>query len=125
VAHEPWDAIVVGVGAMGSAACWRLARRGARVLGLEQFTPGHDLGSSGGRTRLIRLAYFEHADYVPLLRRSYALWDELDAATGRPVLARTGALYAGPADEALVAGSLASAREHTLPHERLDGDESS
>ena len=123
MAHEPWDAIVVGVGAMGSAACWRLARRGARVLGLEQFTPGHDLGSSGGRTRLIRLAYFEHPDYVPLLRRSYALWDELDAATGRPVLARTGALYAGPADEALVAGSLASARAHALPHERLDGDE--
>jgi len=75
MAHQLWDAIVVGVGAMGSAACWRLARRGARVLGLEQFTPGHDLGSSGGRTRLIRLAYFEHADYVPLLRRSYALWD--------------------------------------------------
>ena len=121
MADELWDAIVVGVGAMGAAACWRLARRGARVLGLEQFAVGHDLGSSGGRTRLIRLAYFEHSDYVPLLRRAYALWDELDAATGRPVLRRTGALYAGPADGVLVAGSLAAAKEHALPHERLDG----
>lgn len=105
---------------MGSAACWRLARRGARVLGLERFGLGHDRGSSGGETRMVRLAYFEHPDYVPLLRRAYELWDELGEAAGRPLLRRTGALYVGPPDGELVAGSTRSAREHGLPHEALD-----
>src|SRR5215211_5081779 len=72
-----FDVIVVGVGSMGSAACYHLARRGVRVLGLEQFDIPHALGSGHGYSRMIRLAYFEHPDYVPLLRRSYALWDEL------------------------------------------------
>src|SRR6266704_1528406 len=80
-----YDVIVVGVGAMGASACWQLARRGVRVLGLEQFGVGHALGSSHGHTRMIRLAYYEHTDYVPLLRRAYALWDELEQASGEKI----------------------------------------
>ena len=78
-----YDAIVLGVGGVGSAALMHLAKRGRRVLGLDQFPPGHDRGSSHGHTRVIRQAYFEHPDYVPLLREAYRLWDELDAARGK------------------------------------------
>ena len=74
----PYDVIVVGVGGMGSAEAYHLARRGKRVLGLEQFEIAHQLGSSHGLSRIIRLAYFEHPSYVPLLRRAYELWQELD-----------------------------------------------
>ncbi|MDQ1691664.1 MAG: hypothetical protein QOD87_1772, partial [Pseudonocardiales bacterium] len=77
-----YDVIVVGLGAMGSSAAYQLARRGQRVLGIEQFTPAHELGSSHGSTRIVRQAYFEKPDYVPLLQRSYELWDELSAAFG-------------------------------------------
>ncbi len=69
-----FDTIVLGVGAMGSAACFHLAKRGQKVLGLEQFQLAHDHGSSHGETRLIRQAYFENASYVPLLFRAYELW---------------------------------------------------
>jgi sarcosine oxidase len=114
------DIVVVGLGADGSAAAAHLARRGERVLGLEAFARGHTLGSSGGRTRVIRLAYYEHPDYVPLLRRAWTLWRELEAATGEELLRQTGGLYAGPRDGPLVAGSLRSAAEHGLEHEALD-----
>ena len=85
-----YDVVVVGLGAMGSAALSALARRGARVLGIERFTPGHDKGSSHGGTRVIRLGYFEHPSYVPLLRRSYELWREFEAASGQALLHITG-----------------------------------
>src|SRR6478609_762101 len=87
-----YDAIVLGTGGVGSAAAFHLARRGARVLGLDRFSGGHDRGSSHGQTRIIRQAYFEHADYVPLLRRAYELWDELSVELGRDVIHRTGGL---------------------------------
>jgi sarcosine oxidase len=112
--------IVVGVGAMGSSACLHLARRGAAVLGLEQFDIPHALGSSHGASRMIRMAYYEHPDYVPLLRRAYELWDELERSTGQKLLHLTGGLYLGPPDGGLVAGSLRAAREHGLEHEPLD-----
>jgi sarcosine oxidase len=115
-----FDVIVVGVGAMGSATCHALARRGARVLGLERFDVPHAQGSSGGHTRLVRLAYYEHPDYVPLLRRAYELWDALGAEAGTQLLHRTGALYLGRPDGHLVAGSLQAARAHGLAHELLD-----
>lgn len=118
-----YDVIVAGLGAMGSAAAWHLARRGAKVLGLEQFTPVHDLGSSHGDTRIFRMAYFENPDYVPLLRRAYELWCELEGAAGHPMLVRNGALMIGAADSAVVAGTLASAQRWSLPHELLDRDE--
>jgi sarcosine oxidase len=116
------DVIVVGVGAMGSAALYHLARRGLRVLGLERFEPGHDRGSSHGRTRIIRLGYFEDPSYVPLLRRTYALWRELEAAHGRQLLHVTGIAEIGPPDGALVAGTLRSVQRHGLPHAVVAAD---
>src|SRR5680860_1022728 len=92
---ERYDVVVVGVGGMGSAALYHLARRGKRVLGLERFDIPHELGSSHGITRIIRLGYFEHSAYVPLLRRAYELWRELEAEAGEQLLHVTGTLEAG------------------------------
>jgi sarcosine oxidase len=108
---------------MGSAAAWQLARRGRRVLGFDRFSPPHTLGSSHGRSRIIREAYFEHPGYVPLLRRAYEVWAELEREAGRRLLRQTGGLMAGPEDGVLVAGARRSAREHALPHELLTADE--
>src|SRR5688572_25835037 len=114
-----FDVIVVGVGAMGSATCYQLAAAGASVLGLEQFGLVHDRGSSHGHSRMIRSAYYEEPRYVPLLAEAYRRWDELSALTGRQILHRTGGVFMGPPDRDLVAGSLAAARLHKLPHELL------
>jgi sarcosine oxidase len=114
------DVIVVGLGGMGSAAAAHASARGKRVLGIEQFQPGHDQGSSHGRSRVIRLAYFEHPAYVPLLRRAYELWRRLEEQTGRRLLQMTGGLMIGSPESEVVSGSLRSAREHNLAHEVLD-----
>jgi sarcosine oxidase len=114
-----FDVIVIGLGGMGSAAAAHLAARGQRVLGLEQFTPAHDRGSSHGDSRIIRQAYYEDPAYVPLLRRSYELYEDLDS-TSPGVLTLTGGLMMGAAGSRTVAGSLASARAWDLPHELLD-----
>jgi sarcosine oxidase len=118
-----YDVIVVGVGGIGSAAVDHLARRGRRVLGIERFDIPHDLGSSGGVTRIIRLAYSEHPSYVPLLRRAYELWRELETAAGERLLHVTGSIDASRPDDQIFAGSLASCLEHDLAHEVLDADE--
>ena len=120
---DHFDVVVCGLGAMGSAALHHLARRGQRVLGLERHTPGHDRGSSHGSTRIIRLGYFEHPAYVPLLRRAYTLWRELEAASGRRLLHVTGIAEIGPPAGPLVRGTLASARLHELSHEVLSAPE--
>lgn len=120
---QSYDVIVVGLGGMGSAACWQLARRGLRVLGVERFDIGHSMGSSHGLNRIIRLAYFEHPSYVPLLRRAYELWREAEALTREQLLFITGSMDAGPAGGRVVEGSLQSCREHGLPHEVLDAAE--
>src|SRR5512144_239730 len=120
---DHFDVVVCGLGAMGSAALHHLARRGKRVLGLERFTPGHDRGSSHGATRIIRLGYFEHPSYVPLLRRAYGLWRELEGASGRPLLHVTGIAEIGPPGGLLVQGTLASARRHGLQHDVLTAPE--
>lgn len=117
--RRTFDVIVVGCGAMGSAACRALARRGVRTLGLERFRRGHDRGSSHGHSRVIRQAYFEHPDYVPLVRRSYELFRELQSELGVPLLAEIGGLFIGCPDSEVVAGSLAAARLHDVPHELL------
>jgi sarcosine oxidase len=114
------DVAVVGLGAMGSLALWRLARRGVRVIGIDQFPPGHDRGASHGESRIIRTAYAEGAAYVPLLRESWRLWAELEQATGQRLVTRCGGLWLGPPDSETVAGAVASAREHGLEHEVLD-----
>ena len=120
VAEHVYDAIVVGLGAHGSAAAYHLARRGINVLGFDRFARGHTLGSSGGLSRIIRLSYYEHPDYVPMLRRAWDLWRELERDSGETLLTQTGGLYMGPPEGELVAGALASAREHGLEHELLD-----
>jgi len=118
-----FDVIVVGVGSMGAAACWQLARRGVRVLGLEQGPLPNPLASFAGATRVIRLSYTEHPDYVPLLRGAYALWDELGEAAGREFLKRTGAVYLGSTDGYLVGGARKAAEEHGLAHTMLTAAE--
>lgn len=120
---ERYDVIVIGLGGMGSASAHHLARRGARVLGLEQFAPLHDRGSSHGLTRIIRLAYHEHPSYVPLLRRAYELWRDLEREAGEELLIITGSIEGGPEHGPMFRGALAAAEEHDLPHEVLDADE--
>src|SRR5689334_6231431 len=105
---------------MGSASAYHLAAQGMRVLGLDRFKPPHGFGSSHGRTRIIREAYFEHPAYVPLVQRAYELWGELAKASGESLLLKTGGLMLGPGAGALVSGALRSAREHKLAHELLD-----
>ncbi|MBL8830380.1 MAG: N-methyl-L-tryptophan oxidase [Planctomycetaceae bacterium] len=114
-----YDCIVLGVGAVGSGALWHLARRGLRVLGLDRFPPGHDRGSSHGATRMIRQAYFEHPDYVPLVLRAYDQWRELERAATRSLYVETGLVQIGPPDGEVVPGVLASAASHGLDVEAL------
>jgi sarcosine oxidase len=118
-----YNTIVVGVGGAGSPTVYELARRGRRVLGLERFDIPHDMGSSHGHTRIIRLAYYEHPSYVMLLRRAYELWREIERHVGEHLLHITGSIDAGPADSWVFKGSLQSCREHGLPHEVLTGKE--
>lgn len=115
-----YDAIVIGVGGMGSAAVYHLARRGASVLGLEQFDIPHEFGSSHGVSRIIRLGYAEGSFYVPLLYRAYDLWFELENRAGERLLIITGGLDAGPKDSEAVGGVVRSCKEYCLPHEVLD-----
>jgi sarcosine oxidase len=114
------DAVVIGLGAMGSAAVASLARRGCKVVGIERFEPGHDRGSSHGATRIIRQGYFEHPSYVPLVRAAYPLWRELAAESRAPLINITGIVEIGAPDSELVAGTLVAARRHRLPHDVLD-----
>ena len=118
-----YDVIIAGLGGMGSAAAYHLAARGERVLGLERHAPAHDRGSSHGESRIIRQAYFEGAEYVPLLYRAYQLWEMLEGATGEDLMTLCGGLFIGPEDGELVSGSVASAEVHGLPYEVLDSAE--
>jgi sarcosine oxidase len=111
---------VIGLGVTGSATLCRLALRGIRATGIEQFEPGHDRGSSHGATRMIRLAHFENPSYVPMLRRACALWRELESLARQTLIVSTGIVEIGPPDGMLVPAALAAARRHELPHELLD-----
>ncbi len=117
--NSSYDVIVIGLGATGSATCAELAARGQRTLGLEQFGIPHDQGSYHGNSRVIRICYYEHPDYVPLLRRAYECWATLEQDSGETLMHLTGGLYMGHEDGEFVTGSLRSAREHDLPHEAL------
>lgn len=114
-----FDCIVIGLGGFGSAALLQLARRGARVLGIEQFGPAHDRGSSHGETRVIRKAYFEHPDYVPLLNRAYELWGDLEQATSQQLFVRSGLILSARPECEAVAGTLAVAATHGLDIQQL------
>jgi sarcosine oxidase len=116
---ERWDVVVTGLGAMGSAAVREIARRGRRVLGLDRYEPPHARGSTHGRTRIIREAYFEHPAYVPLVQRAAELWSALGREAGYDVFVPTGGLMIGPEQGALVAGARDSAEQHGLPYELL------
>jgi sarcosine oxidase len=118
-----YDAIVAGLGGMGSATAYQLAGRGKRVLGLERFSPAHDKGSSHGRSRIIRQAYFEDPAYVPLLLSAYELWEKLERETGQELMTLTGGLMIGRSEDELVSGSVACAEEHGLPYDLLDAGE--
>jgi sarcosine oxidase len=112
-----FDVIVIGVGSMGSSTCYHLASRGYNVLGLEQFDTPHENGSHAGQSRIIRKAYFEHPDYVPLLNAAYENWEQLEQETGVTVYHRTGVVYFGPAAHPLVEGVQRSARLYNIPLE--------
>lgn len=116
---QRFDVIVVGLGAMGSAASYHLARNGRRVLGLDRFAPPHTFGSSHGQTRIIREAYFEHPTYVPIVQRAYVLWDELAREAEAELLLKTGGLMIGRPNSAVFSGARRSADTHRLPHEIL------
>ena len=119
------DAIILGLGGMGSAAAYHLARRGHSVLGFEQYSFGHDRGSSHGHTRIIRTAYYEHPSYVPLVRRAFTLWSELEENENarRRLLTPCPCLNIGPPDGEVILGVQAAAREHDLSIEMLSAQE--
>lgn len=117
------DVIIVGLGAMGSAAAMQLARRGVRVLGLDRFSPPHTMGSSHGQTRIIREAYFEDPTYVPIVQRAYELWDDLQRSSGTNLFLKTGGLMLGRPDSIVFTGAKRSAETHHLPHEILSSAE--
>ena len=118
-----YDVAIIGLGAMGSAAAWHLARRGRSVAGFEQFEPGHDRGSSHGYTRVFRTAYTEGAAYVPLALRALDNWRMLEAEAGEDLLTLSGVLEAGGPGSPMVAGTLAAARRFGLAHDVMDGRE--
>jgi sarcosine oxidase len=115
-----FDVIVIGVGTMGAPTCYELARRGTRVLGIEQFDITHEFGSHAGQSRIIRKAYFEHPDYVPLLQRAYENWRELEARSGEQVYYQTGVVYFGRPDHEIISGVKCSAGLHRIEIENID-----
>jgi len=117
------EVIVVGLGAMGAALAWRLARRGVRVVGLDRYHPPHALGSTHGRSRIIREAYYEHPHYVPMVQRAFGLWAELEAESRTRLYQPTGGLMIGPADGPLVSGARTSAARHGVPVQVWSRDE--
>jgi sarcosine oxidase len=121
--RDKHDVIVVGVGAMGAAACHHIARRGRRVLGIEHFDIAHDRGSSHGINRIIRLAYHEHPSYVPLLHRAYELWRDLEQQSGEHLLHLTGSVDASAEDDDIFVGALRACELHGLEHEVYTGAE--
>ena len=115
-----YDVIVVGVGSMGSAACYHLARRGIKVLGLEQFALAHELGAHHGQSRVIRLAFYPFAEYIPLLRRAYSLWEELEAETNGGLFQITGGAFMGPPESELIRRASDVSRKEELAYEIWD-----
>ena len=118
-----YDVAIIGLGAMGSAAAFHLAKRQATVVGFDNFVPPHLMGSSHGDTRIIREAYHEAPEYVPIVQRSYELWTELEQESGRSLLKQTGGLMLGPPGGETVSGAIKSAQLYGLEHEVMDARE--
>lgn len=115
-----YDAIIIGVGAMGSSSLYHLSKSGLNILGIDRFEPPHNMGSSYGETRIIREAYFEHPLYVPLIQKAYTLWEELERESGETLFKQTGGLMLGSPESETVKGSELSAKTHNLNYEKLD-----
>lgn len=122
-AKSSHDVVIAGLGAMGSAAAFHLARRGVSVLGLDRYRPPHAMGSSHGDSRIIREAYFEHPVYVPMVQRAFELWRELEQVSGASLLIHTGGLMIGSPQSELVVGARRSAQAHGLPHHLLSASD--
>ena len=121
--EKKFDTIIVGLGAMGSSTLYQLAKKNKSVLGIEQSDIPNSIGSSHGINRIIRLAYSEHPSYVPMLRRAYELWYDLEQTCNEKILYKTGSLDISKEDHWVFSGSLNSCIEHEIPHEVLNGDE--
>ncbi|MBI4067362.1 N-methyl-L-tryptophan oxidase [Candidatus Gottesmanbacteria bacterium] len=127
--QKSFETIVIGLGAMGSAAIYQLAKRGNKVLGIDQYAPPHQFGSSGGETRVTRQAIGEGEEYVPLVLRSYEIWDEIEKATGTKLLTITGWLFLTSMEHSKYYGSsffgqtVAVAEKYDIPHTLLDSKE--
>src|SRR3979490_1228103 len=114
-----FDVVVIGLGGWGSSALYHCANAGAKVCGIEQFQLNHDKGSSHGDSRVIRMAYFMHPDYVPVLRRAYDLWRKLEEEAKTSLLTVTGLLCVGEPNGDFIQGLESCYQLHALPHERL------
>lgn len=123
MASRSADVVVAGVGGCGASTLHHLARRGVRVVGIDRFPPGHDRGSSHGETRVIRQAYFEHPDYVPLLRRAYDLWHEIQDDTGTALFEQCGLLTVGPGEGEILTGTRHASETYGVPLESVDSKE--
>ena len=122
--NNEYDVILVGVGSMGSATCYYLAKSGLKVLGLEQFSLPHEQGSHTGESRLVRMAYFENPDYVPLLKRAYHNWEHLEEISGKTQFHKTGIVYFGESDSVQTEGVRRSSKLHKLPIDVFTREES-
>lgn len=118
-----YDVIVVGVGSMGSSACYHLAKRGVKVLGLEQYSISHEYGSHTGQSRLIRKAYFEHSNYVPLLHRAYRGWSIIEQEANQKLYWETGIVYFGLPDCEMLNGIRKSANLYNIDIDELSHDQ--
>lgn len=126
-----YDVAVVGLGAMGAAALYQLAKRGIKAVGIDRFSPPHDQGSTHGETRITRQAIGEGGFYVPLALRSHEIWRELEAETGERLLTQNGCLIIGPVEEAsdgirrkgFMTQTRNAAQQYGIPHEILDAAE--
>ena len=118
--NTSFDVIVIGVGSMGSSTCYFLAKRGYNVLGLEQFSITHDKGSHAGQSRIIRKAYFEHPDYVPLLNKAYQNWKDFEEETGEHLYYKTGLVYFGKKDAPILKGISKAASLNNIKLEKHD-----
>ena len=117
--NKQFDYIVIGVGSMGSSTCYHLAKSGATVLGIEQFELAHERGAHSGQSRIVRKAYFEHPDYIPLLERAYQNWQEIEKVSGNKMYHETGIFYAGPIGHTIIESIRTAAAQYEIP--LLDG----
>jgi sarcosine oxidase len=126
-----FDVAVIGLGALGSSTLWQLSKTGKRVLGIDQFSPPHTMGSSHGETRITRLAVGEGMDFVPIVMRSHEIWREIEAITGQAIMTRTGGLlfdsggksWSKHGSEGFFERTVKFAKKGDIPHEVFDGKE--